>query len=123
MFRRKSLNELNAEHPLSDAFFDYNQNELREDARQALQHDAEWLAKWPQTAVRVDGHCDERGTAEYNLALGDKRAMAAQEFLTNMGVPTNQLKVISFGKERPLCTDSTESCWQKNRRVHIAAAR
>ena len=74
LFRRKSLSELNAEHPLSDVFFDYDQDALREDARRVLQRDAEWLAKWPQTRIRVDGQCDERGTAEYNLALGDRRA-------------------------------------------------
>ena len=74
LFRRKSLNELNAEHPLGDVFFDYDQNALRDDARSVLQRDAAWLAKWPQTRIRIDGHCDERGTPEYNLALGDRRA-------------------------------------------------
>ena len=79
IFARKSLSEMNAEQPLSDAFFDYNQNVLRDDARRALQQDAQWLSKWPQTKIRVDGHCDERGSAEYNLALGERRAEAVRE--------------------------------------------
>lgn len=119
LFRRKSLNELNAEHPLSDAFFDYNQNILRDDARHMLQQDAQWLAKWPQTAVRIDGHCDERGTAEYNLALGEKRADVVKEYLTSLGVRPDRIQTRSLGKEAPFCQDSGESCWSQNRRGHF----
>ena len=76
--------------------------------------------KWPQTMIRVDGHCDERGSAEYNLALGAMRAESAREFLVRQGIPSKILKTISYGKERPQCVDQNESCWQKNRRAHLA---
>jgi peptidoglycan-associated lipoprotein len=101
LFRRKSLDQLNAEHPLSDAFFDYDQNTLREDARQALQRDAQWLTKWPQTKIRIDGYCDERGTAEYNLALGDRRSETVREYLTGLGVRPERIEARSLGKEAP----------------------
>jgi peptidoglycan-associated lipoprotein len=119
LFRRKSLDELNAEHPLTDAFFDYNQNILRDDARRVLQQDAQWLAKWPQTRVRIDGHCDERGTAEYNLALGERRADVVKEYLTSLGVMPDRIQTRSLGKEVPFCQDSGESCWSQNRRGHL----
>jgi len=119
LFRRKSLTELNAEHPLSDPFFDYDQNALREDARAALQRDAAWLSKWPGTRVVVEGHCDERGTAEYNLALGDRRAEAVKAYLTSLGVAADRVQVRSLGKEEPFCTADGESCWSQNRRGHF----
>jgi peptidoglycan-associated lipoprotein len=119
LFRRKSLADLNAERPLSDAFFDYDQNTLREDARQVLQQDARWLAKWPQTVVRIDGHCDERGTAEYNLALGDRRAQIVKEYLTSLGIRPDRIQTRSLGKEAPFCESSGESCWSQNRRGHF----
>jgi peptidoglycan-associated lipoprotein len=80
------------------------------------------LANYPSQKLVIQGNADERGSAEYNLALGDKRARAAEEFLTTMGVPQVQLAVISYGKDRPVCTESTEACWQRNRRAHITAA-
>jgi peptidoglycan-associated lipoprotein len=89
-FDRTSLVALNAEHPLADAFFDLNQSTLRDDARSALQQDASWLAKWPSTKIMVEGRCDERGTAEYNLALGDKRARQVTEYLENLGVNSSR---------------------------------
>jgi peptidoglycan-associated lipoprotein len=119
LFRRKSLSELNAERPLGDPFFDYDQNTLRDDARQVLQQDAQWLAKWPQTMVRVDGHCDERGSAEYNLALGNRRAAAVQEYLTSLGVRPDRIQTRSLGTEAPFCRESGESCWSRNRRGHF----
>lgn len=119
LFRRKSLEELNADHPLSDPFFDYNQNILREDARRVLQQDAQWLAKWPQTLVRIDGHCDERGTAEYNLALGDRRAETVKEYLASLGVRSDRMQTRSLGKEAPFCQEAGESCWSQNRRGHF----
>jgi peptidoglycan-associated lipoprotein len=119
LFRRKSLSELNAEHPLSDVFFDYDQDVLRDEARRVLQRDAEWLAKWPQTRVRIDGQCDERGTAEYNLALGDRRAGTVHEYLTSLGVKPDRIQMRSLGKEAPYCHDETEACWSQNRRGHF----
>jgi peptidoglycan-associated lipoprotein len=119
LFRRKSLSELNAERPLSDPFFDYDQITLREDARQVIQRDAEWLSKWPQTMVRIDGHCDERGSAEYNLALGSRRAAAVQEYLTSLGVRPDRIQTRSLGTEAPFCRESGESCWSQNRRGHF----
>jgi peptidoglycan-associated lipoprotein len=119
LFQRKSLAELNAERPLGDVFFDYDQNTLREDARRVLQQDAQWLSKWPQTMIRIDGHCDERGTAEYNLALGDRRAVAVRDYLSSLGVRGERIQTRSLGKEAPFCQESGESCWSQNRRGHF----
>ena len=119
LFRRKSLSELNAEHPLSDAFFDYDQTMLRDDAKRALQRDAQWLAQWSQTMISVEGYCDERGTAEYNLALGERRAAIVREYLTNLGVRPDRILTRSLGKEAPFCRESSESCWSQNRRGHF----
>ncbi len=119
IFRRKSLADLNAEHPLSDAFFDYNQNVLREDAKQALQQDARWLARWPETRIQIDGHCDERGTPEYNLALGERRAEVVRDYLTSLGISGDRMKTRSLGREDPFCRDTGESCWAQNRRDHF----
>jgi peptidoglycan-associated lipoprotein len=119
LFERKSLGDLNAEHPLSDVFFDYDQNMLREEAKRTLQQDAQWLSKWPQTRVRIDGHCDERGTAEYNLALGDRRADVVEEYLTSLGVKADRIQTRSLGKEAPFCREDGESCWSQNRRDHF----
>jgi peptidoglycan-associated lipoprotein len=107
-----------------DAFFDFDRSDLREDARTALTNDANALkaimSDFPNATVVIEGHCDERGSAEYNLGLGDRRASAAKGFLTQLGVPGDRLVKISYGKERPQCTESNETCWQKNRRVHFA---
>ena len=119
LFSRKSLDDLNAEHPLGDAFFDYDQTSIRQDAKRALQQDAQWLAKWPQTMIRADGHCDERGSAEYNLALGERRAEIVKEYLTSLGVRPDRIQTRSLGKEAPFCRDADESCWSQNRRDHF----
>jgi peptidoglycan-associated lipoprotein len=119
LFRRKSLDELNAEHPLVDAFFDYDQNSLRDDARATLQKDASWLSRWSQTAINVEGYCDERGTAEYNLALGERRAAAVKEYLESLGVSGSRVHTVSLGKEARFCQESNEGCWSKNRRAHF----
>jgi peptidoglycan-associated lipoprotein len=119
LFQRKSLDELNAEHPLGDVFFDYEQNTLRDDATRILQKDAQWLSKWPQTIIRVDGHCDERGTAEYNLALGDRRAVTVREYLSSLGIRPERIQTRSLGKEAPFCERSGEACWSQNRRGHF----
>jgi peptidoglycan-associated lipoprotein len=122
---RATLNESLAR--LEDALFDYDKSTIRSDATTALRDDVGVirgiLSNYPSQKLLIEGHTDERGSSEYNLALGDKRADATQEFLSTMGIPKEQLTVISYGKEHPVCTDQTESCWQKNRRAHITAAR
>jgi len=109
---------------IQDAYFDYDKSDVRGDARDALTRDAAALkailADFPNAVIMVEGHCDERGSAEYNLGLGDRRASSAKDFLVSVGVPADRLKTISYGKERPQCTDANESCWQKNRRAHFA---
>ena len=97
--------------------FDYNQYNLREEDRSVLQRQAAWLAKYPQVRVTVEGHCDERGTREYNLALGARRANAVKEYLVSLGVTSGRVETISYGKERPICTESNEGCWAQNRRA------
>jgi peptidoglycan-associated lipoprotein len=111
---------------LLDAYFDYDKADLRTDAQTALNNDSSelrsLLKEFPNTKFVVEGNCDERGSAEYNLALGDRRAKAAQEFLVQIGVPASRLTTISYGQERPVCTDHDENCWQKNRRAHLSAS-
>jgi len=119
VFARKSLEELNAEHPLKDAFFDYDQNTLRDDTQRALQQDAQWLSKWSQTKIRIDGHCDERGSAEYNLALGERRSAAVRKYLVSLGVSPDRIETRSLGLDAPFCRDTGESCWSQNRRGHF----
>jgi len=122
---RATLNERLAK--LEDALFDYDKATIRTDATTVLKDDVGVirgiLANYPSQKLVIEGHADERGSSEYNMALGDKRARAAEEFLTTMGIPDVQLTVISYGKDHPVCTDQTEACWQKNRRAHITAAR
>jgi peptidoglycan-associated lipoprotein len=112
---------------LEDALFDYDNAAIRTDATRVLKDDVavirDLLASYPSQKLVIEGNADERGSSEYNLALGDKRARAAEEFLTTMGISDGQLTVISYGKEHPICTERTEACWQKNRRAHITAAR
>jgi peptidoglycan-associated lipoprotein len=111
---------------IQDAYFDYDQHTIRPDAQAALKTDAQTLGdiirQYPEFKLTVEGYCDERGSEEYNLALGDARAKQAKDYLANMGVPGDQLKIVSFGKDRPICTDHDEACWQRNRRAHITQA-
>lgn len=113
------ISELNRRGYLKDAFFDYNQATMRDDARTALSSDAEWLKRYGSVQILVEGHCDERGTTEYNLALGDRRANAVKEYLGSLGVDASRVRTVSYGKERPFCTEATEECWQSNRRGHL----
>ena len=121
---KKQLNEELAR--LEDALFDYDQSSIRSDASMALRDDVNVirgiLADYPNQKLVIEGHADERGSAEYNLGLGDRRAHAVQEFLSSMGIPGPQLAVVSYGKEKPVCTEQTEACWQQNRRAHVTAA-
>lgn len=110
---------------IQDAYFDYNQHTLRGDAISTLASDSKELGtilqQYPDYKLKIEGFCDERGSAEYNIALGDARAKAAKDYLVNAGVPAASLDTVSYGKENPVCTEHEESCWQKNRRVHIVA--
>ncbi len=110
----------------TDALFDYDKSDIRSDANQALTRDADLLkrifAADPSFSVMLEGNCDERGSAEYNLGLGDRRSTSAKDFLVQLGVPADKLKTISFGKDKPVCTDATEDCYQRNRRVHLSPA-
>ncbi len=121
---RATLNEKLAR--LEDAMFDYDKSTIREDASTALKDDVgvirDILANYPTQKLLIEGHCDERGSEEYNMALGDRRAKTAEEFLSSMGIPSGQLSVLSLGKDRPVCTDADESCYQRNRRAHVTAA-
>jgi peptidoglycan-associated lipoprotein len=105
-----------------DAYFDTDKADLREDARTALSHDAEFLRSYPQLKVTIEGHCDERGSTEYNLGLGDRRSAAVKQYLVSQGISADRLNTVSFGKEKPFCTESNEECWQKNRRGHFVKA-
>ena len=110
---------------IDDAYFDYDKYSLRPDALKALQVDStelrDILRGYPDYKLTVEGHADERGSAEYNVALGDRRASAAKDYLVGIGIPSAQLDVISYGKERPICQEHDEACWQRNRRIHIVA--
>lgn len=98
-------------------FFDTDQSTIREDGRQTLNRQAEWLKKYGNYQVTVEGHCDERGTREYNLALGERRANAARQYLVAQGIPASRIKTISYGKERPDPVGSDEAAWARNRRA------
>jgi peptidoglycan-associated lipoprotein len=104
---------------LQDVFFGYDQWTLSDAGMEALNHDAQWLKDHPRALMKVEGHADERGTADYNLVLGEKRAKAARSYLIESGVGSKQLAVVSYGKARPFCTDPSESCYQQNRRGHV----
>ena len=105
--------------PLQDIHFAYDAFELPSEARETLRTNANWLQNNSQAKVEIEGHCDERGTTEYNLALGAKRAKTARDYLVSLGVSPERLSTISYGEELPLCKESTESCWEQNRRAHF----
>ncbi len=119
VFARKTLEQLNGEQPLDDVFFDLDKSEIRAEARGALQKDSDWIKRWTSTRIAIEGHCDSRGSAEYNLALGSRRATAVKEYLVALGVAADRLTIVSKGKEQPFCNDENESCWQQNRRGHF----
>jgi peptidoglycan-associated lipoprotein len=118
-FRTKTLEQLNSEKPLGDVQFAYDASDLSEEARGILQKDTDWMKKWTSTKVMVEGHADSRGTNEYNLALGERRADAVRDYLVSLGVPTDRITIVSKGEEQPFCTEETEACWQQNRRGHF----
>jgi peptidoglycan-associated lipoprotein len=122
---KRQLEEMRAEQAASaaaglrDVFFGYDSWTISEEGRQALGRDAEWMKSNPGASIKVEGHCDERGTSDYNLVLGEKRAKAVRNYLVELGVAVNRLSVVSYGKERPFCNEHAESCYQQNRRGHL----
>jgi peptidoglycan-associated lipoprotein len=114
-----SLDDLNAKKPMTDVFFDLDRADLTDSARASLQKDADWMKKWQSTKVTVEGHCDSRGTTEYNLALGERRAQAVKDYLASLGIGTDRVLTVSKGKEAPFCTEESEACWSQNRRGHF----
>jgi peptidoglycan-associated lipoprotein len=108
---------------VKDAYYDFNKSDVRDDAREALTKDAEFLRSYPQVRVSIEGHCDERGSTEYNLGLGERRAQAAKNYLISLGISADRMDTVSWGKERPFCTEHTEDCWQQNRRAHFVLAK
>jgi peptidoglycan-associated lipoprotein len=111
------------EQNVKDAFFDFNKADIRADAREALTKDAEFLRSYPSVTVTIQGHCDERGSTEYNLGLGARRAQAAKNYLVSLGIGAARIETVSEGKEAPFCTEHTEECWQQNRRGHFVMAK
>jgi peptidoglycan-associated lipoprotein len=119
LFAQKSLAQLNAEKPLGDVFFDLDASTIKDESRAVLTTDAAWLKRWSSVKISLEGHCDERGSAEYNLALGERRATAVRDYLLSLGVSPASIVTVSKGKEAPFCSESNESCWQQNRRGHF----
>jgi peptidoglycan-associated lipoprotein len=119
IFANKTLEQVNQEKPLADAYFDLDSQTIRDDAKSVLQKNADWMKRWGSTKVTVEGHGDSRGSAEYNLALGERRATAVRDYLVNLGVGTDRVQIVSKGKEAPVCSEEAESCWQQNRRGHF----
>jgi peptidoglycan-associated lipoprotein len=102
-----------------DAYFDFNKADIRPDARAALSKTADLLKNYPQFKVTIEGHCDERGSTEYNLGLGDRRANAVRQYLVSLGISADRMSTVSYGKEKPFCMEHNEDCWQSNRRGHF----
>jgi peptidoglycan-associated lipoprotein len=117
--RAMSAEDIEKSGLLAEVYFDFDKAEIRDADRAVLAKNADALKRFDFLRVTVEGHCDERGTVEYNLALGERRAKAAYDYLVSLGVPAERLKTVSYGKEVPVCTQSTEECWQRNRRAHF----
>jgi peptidoglycan-associated lipoprotein len=115
----RSLDEINKQSPLQPIFYDYDSAEVSAEGQQVLAANAEVLKKYPAWVISIEGHCDERGTAEYNLALGERRALAARTYLASLGVPADRMRTVSYGKEFPFDPNHTADAWAKNRRAHF----
>jgi peptidoglycan-associated lipoprotein len=118
-FQKETLGKGTEAGPLKDVNFDFDHYDLRADAKAILKGHAAWLKANPQGRVEVEGHCDERGTSEYNIALGAKRAESAKRYLIDLGISPSTLSTVSYGEELPLCREQNEVCWVKNRRAHF----
>jgi peptidoglycan-associated lipoprotein len=116
IFAKTTLDELNAKGVLGDVLFGFDLAELTAEGRGTVQKNSEYLKRWPSTKVVVEGHADSRGTNEYNLALGEKRADVTRDYLVSLGIGNDRVTIVSKGEEQPVCTEETESCWQRNRR-------
>ena len=116
IYLQKSLEQINKEKPLANIYFDYDKALIRDDARPVLEANSGWLAKFKTIKILIAGNCDERGTEEYNMALGEKRAKAAMDYLATLGVSAGRMKIISYGKSQPVDPGHNEAAWQKNRR-------
>jgi peptidoglycan-associated lipoprotein len=119
VFRTKTLDQLNAEKPLGDVFFAYDATDITDEAKGIMQKDVDWMKKWTTTKVMVEGHADSRGTNEYNLALGERRAEAVRNYMVSLGVPLDRMTIVSKGEEQPVCSEENEACWHQNRRGHF----
>jgi peptidoglycan-associated lipoprotein len=117
--RQGQSSATSASSPLKDIFYDFDRYDLKADARDTLKANADWLKNNPSARIEIEGHCDDRGTNEYNLALGAKRAQTAKDYLVTLGIPAERLSTISYGEEIPVCKEQEESCWQKNRRARL----
>ncbi len=111
------------ESKLFTIYFDFDKFSIRDDMKPALERNAEWLKKNTAVKVKLEGHCDDRGSDEYNLALGDRRANSAKKYLANLGIDASRISTISYGEEKPVCKDASEPCWSKNRRVEFVITR
>ena len=116
---RPAVQDFAAVPELADVFFDFDKYDIRPGDAKTLDANANWLKSNPNHLVLIEGHCDERGTNEYNLALGERRAKSTMNYLVSQGVQANRITIISYGEERPQCTEHTEACWAKNRRAHF----
>jgi peptidoglycan-associated lipoprotein len=116
---RPAVQDFAAVADLTDVFFDFDKYDIRPNDAKTLDANANWLKSNPNHLVLIEGHCDERGTNEYNLALGERRAKSTMNYLVSQGVQANRITIISYGEERPQCTEHTEACWAKNRRAHF----
>jgi peptidoglycan-associated lipoprotein len=114
-----TLAQLNEQRPLEDVLFDYDKADISEKSRASLQKNADWMKKWVSTRMNVEGHADSRGTSEYNLALGERRATAVRDYLVSLGIDSSRLITVSLGEERPVCREEVESCFSQNRRGHF----
>ena len=119
LFMSKSLDQINQEKPLALVYFDFDKYDIRPDMKPVVEQDSAWLSKFKTAKVLIEGHADERGTEDYNLALGEKRAKAVQDYLASMGIAPDRMKIISYGKSQPLDPGHDESAWAKNRRVQF----
>jgi peptidoglycan-associated lipoprotein len=119
IFARKTLEELNAEIPMNMIHFDYDKYFVRDNAKPVLEQNAAWMKKWTGVKILIEGHCDERGTEEYNLSLGEKRAKSTLDYLVSLGISPNRIRIISYGKSQPIDSGHNDAAWERNRRAQF----